>query len=222
MLDTIRRTYWNLLRLREEDVIIKERGHRAFVGGRWDDVGRLQFDFLIEQGLKPSHVLLDIGCGALRGGRFFIEYLEAGNYLGIDKHSELIEAGKTKEIQPGLLAAKRPEFVLSDRFEFERFSKQPQVCLAQSVFTHLSRRDIELCFEKLSSFAGHGCRLFATFFETSLPLPFTASSHSSRAFFYTRRQMERLGRRFGWEPRYIGNWDHPHPTKPVMIEYVKC
>src|SRR5947209_178803 len=54
---------------------IRRLGHRTFVGGEWDTIGKLQFDFIVRQGLEPRHVLLDIGCGALRGGRFFIEYL---------------------------------------------------------------------------------------------------------------------------------------------------
>ncbi len=42
--------------------------HRDMVGGMWEEIGRLQFEFLRARGLKPSHRLLDIGCGSLRGG----------------------------------------------------------------------------------------------------------------------------------------------------------
>ena len=100
--------------------------------------------FLVKQGLRPSHVLLDIACGSLRAGRLLIPYLAPGNYLGIDKHSEVIEAGKANEIEAGVLKAQRPEFV--DCFSFEKFSKRPDFCIAQSLFSHLDKRDIELCF----------------------------------------------------------------------------
>ncbi|MGD0673589.1 MAG: hypothetical protein ABSB13_16080 [Candidatus Binatus sp.] len=43
-------------------------GHRGYVGGKWDALGQLQFEFMLKMGLKPGHVLLDTGCGALRGG----------------------------------------------------------------------------------------------------------------------------------------------------------
>src|ERR1700678_1283527 len=43
-------------------------GHREYVGGLWEVIGKLQFDFLISRGLKPEHVFLDIACGPLRGG----------------------------------------------------------------------------------------------------------------------------------------------------------
>ncbi len=55
---------------------IEEKAHRGLVGGLWDELGKLQLDFLTESGLKPSHKLLDIGCGCLRGGVHYVKYLE--------------------------------------------------------------------------------------------------------------------------------------------------
>ena len=79
---------------------IKKAGHRQYVGGYWDEIGRLQFEYLVSQGLRPHHYLLDIACGALRAGIHFIPYLEPGHYLGIDKEADLIQAGTEKELNP--------------------------------------------------------------------------------------------------------------------------
>lgn len=54
---------------------ISKKDHREFVGGMWDQLGRLQLEFMIGAGLKPHHKLLDIGCGCLRGGIYYIQYL---------------------------------------------------------------------------------------------------------------------------------------------------
>lgn len=43
-------------------------GHREYVGGMWDEIGKLQFNFLLSRGLRPEHVFLDIACGPLGGG----------------------------------------------------------------------------------------------------------------------------------------------------------
>jgi hypothetical protein len=94
-------------------------GHRYYVGGMWDVNGKLQFDFLVQEGLKPEHSFLDVGCGSLRGGLYFIKYLDPGNYLGIDKEKKLIKIGIKKELGEVLLKEKRPEFLISDKFEFE-------------------------------------------------------------------------------------------------------
>ena len=52
--------------------------HREYVGGMWESIGRLQFDFLINQGMKPESILLDIACGCLRLGVHAIPYLNKG------------------------------------------------------------------------------------------------------------------------------------------------
>ena len=52
----------------EGDAGVDQLGHREYVGGLWDEMGKLQFDFMVSQGLSPEHTMLDIACGALRGG----------------------------------------------------------------------------------------------------------------------------------------------------------
>ncbi|MGG6294672.1 hypothetical protein ACQ4M4_09620 [Leptolyngbya sp. AN02str] len=54
--------YWRQLTPEE----IKAGKHRQFIGGLWEELGQLQFDFLKENGLLPEHRLLDMGCGSLR------------------------------------------------------------------------------------------------------------------------------------------------------------
>jgi len=45
-------------------------------------------------GLKPEHTFLEYGCGWLRAGNFFINYLNHGNYFGNDPASERIRLGR--------------------------------------------------------------------------------------------------------------------------------
>ena len=76
---------------------IHERGHRAFVGGRWGTVGPMQLDFLIGRGLRPF-CFIDIGCGCLRGGVPLINFLDRGKYHGLDKFIELVILGVGLEL----------------------------------------------------------------------------------------------------------------------------
>jgi hypothetical protein len=80
---------------------IRNKEHRALFGGLWDELGRLQLEFLVEAGLEPRHKLLDIGCGCLRGGIHYLDYLDEGNYFGLDVNSSLIEAGKIEVEEAG-------------------------------------------------------------------------------------------------------------------------
>lgn len=80
------------------DVIVDGKGHREYVGGLWHAIGARQFRFMVDEGLEPHHVLLDVACGSLRAGVRFIPYLQPGNYLGIEIRRELIEAGSRAKL----------------------------------------------------------------------------------------------------------------------------
>lgn len=50
----------------------------------FDLVGRLEIAVLKKEGLKPTHTLLDLGCGSGRLAAHAIPYLAGGHYIGID------------------------------------------------------------------------------------------------------------------------------------------
>jgi hypothetical protein len=198
---------------------IRARGHREGVGGLWEQVGALQFGFLVWQGLLPDKVLLDVGCGSFRGGRHFIRWLDPGNYLGLEKQRELVEAGIEKELGPDLVEAKRPEIVISQSFEFHKFTRQPDFALAVSLFTHLTPDDITDCLKGLRTISHTGTAFWATFWEGSSrgnPL----ESHTDASFSYTRREMTQFASGLGWRPVYFGDWGHPRYQRIMKYEAV--
>jgi SAM-dependent methyltransferase len=196
---------------------VKLLGHRAYVGGFWEEIGKLQFDFLIAQGLRPDHHLVDVGCGSLRAGIHFIRYLDVGHYCGVEKERELVRIGIAEELGQELFDAKRPSFIVTDRFEFELCERPPDFALAQSLFTHLTPDLIGLCLENLRPRIAGGGVFFATFNRSKTAKANPNESHDHDVFFYTRAQMEEFGRRAGWIPEYIGEWGHPRDQ--VMITY---
>ena len=200
---------------------IHDVGSRAFVGGDgkyWKIVGNLQYYFLLDRGLKTSDVLIDIGCGSLRGGIRFIKYLEPGHYLGFDKFIELIIYGVMNELGRAEFRRKRPHFVVSSYFEFDRFTSSPTFGIAQSLFSHLNRSDILSCLNRLRAITSPaGCRLFATFNEASQPVANETDSNSWGYFRYTPAEMKEFGDITGWDFSYIGDWGHPRQQK--IVEY---
>lgn len=199
---------------------IHRTGHRTFVGGNdsyWDSIGKLQFDFLLGRGLSPSDVLMDIGCGSLRGGTRFIRYLDQGNYIGVDKHIEIIIYGVAKELGLEDFGLKQPRFIISDKFELAGVGSAPNFAIAQSLFTHLTPADIALCLSQLRAASRQGCRFYATFFEAQACANNAATSHSHVCFAYTREEMVGFGEVNGWTANYIGDWSHPRGQK--LMEY---
>lgn len=72
------------------------RALRHVNGGRvgmWPNAGNYQFNILKSAGMLPSHRVLEIGCGCLNAGHRIIEYLDPGNYTGIEPEAWLVEAG---------------------------------------------------------------------------------------------------------------------------------
>jgi hypothetical protein len=195
--------------------------HRGYVGGSWEEIGKVQFDFMLNQGLKPEDILLDVACGSLRAGRHFIAYLNKGHYLGLDHNRWLIEAGLKHEVPKAMQKEKRPEFVISDAFEFEKLTKQPTFALAQSLFSHLTKADIELCLRNLFAAMPSGGRFFATFVPMSfLPEDYQNPDQSAddKAFRYDAEEILEIGRAAGWQGRYIGDWGHPRGQEMLAFE----
>jgi hypothetical protein len=192
---------------------------RDYVGGLWHEIGDLQFKFLVEMGLRPEHVLLDIACGSLRAGVRFIPYLNPGNYLGLDIDPILVEHGRKVELGETLWELKRPEIAISSSFEFSKLSKQPDFAVAQSLFTHLIEPDIALCLRNLQAWTKPSTVLYATFFEVAAVVTNPAESHPHAAFRFTRQQMNRLGEQAGWKMEYIGDWNHPRDQR--MLRYAR-
>lgn len=201
--------------LTDED--IARRHHRAAVGGLWEELGKLQFDFLVGRGLQPFHYLADIGCGCLRGGLHFIRYLDTGHYAGLDINASLLEAGRKEAGQHGL-EAKDPQLLLDDGFRSSRFERPFDYMLSVSLFTHLPINHIVRCLSESARALAPDGIYFASYFEAPAatwlePLPHQVGgvvSHFDRdPFHYAFEEIDWMARQAGLRAERIGGWDHP-------------
>lgn len=199
---------------------IAEVGHRAYVGGLWEEMGQLQFQFLVNQGLTPDTTVVDIACGSLRAGRLLVPYLDKGCYLGIEKEESLIKKGIEDELGMELFNLKEPELVVSSDFEFSRFTRKAEMGIAQSLYTHLPPPIIKLCMRRLSEWAQKDFVLYATYFQSDRQVRNASEPHDHDTFRYTVDEMRLFGGENGFEFEYIGDWKHPR--KQVMVKYHKC
>lgn len=213
--------YWQQLTPEE----ISKNFHRQFVGGLWDELGALQFSFLQSQGLLPQHKFIDIGCGALRGGVFFIRYLDRRNYFGLDINTSLIDAGKI-ELQKQNLLDKDPTFLIDDKFKVSVFDIKFDYGLAQSVFTHLFSNHIQRCLTEISKVLSPNGKFFATFFEAPYPAYIdtidqipgnTITNFDSDPFHYSFEDMKIMGNYAGLSTSLIGEWGHPRNQKMLCF-----
>lgn len=122
-------------------------GHRRFVGPEdtYDLAAASQFSLLTLLGLREHHTLLDIGCGALRAGRLFVVYLQAGHYFGVEPERWLVDAAIRAELGAELTRLKRPTFDHGRAFGFGVFGRTFDFLVAGSIFSHASAAQIGVC-----------------------------------------------------------------------------
>lgn len=210
--------------LRPEEI---ERGqHRKYVEGAWDLVGKLQRDFLVEQGLQPEHRFIDVGCGSLRAGLHLVDYLDAGNYYGIDINASVIRAGYEVELTDAQRAKLPPgNLRATDRFDID-FGVQFDMAIAQSIFTHMPLNHVRLCLYRVAKHVRPGGKFFATFAEQAKDFPLDGVTEKSRprysernVYWYYRSDL-RWAATFGpWDFQYLGGWRHPEGLR--MVEFTR-
>lgn len=205
--------------------------HRQLIGDMWEELGLLQFEFMKSEGLEPHHKLLDVGCGALRAGVHFVQYLNPGHYFGIDISVALLNAGYDNELsQLGLQdRLPRQNLICNGDFEIPGPHAQFDYALAQSVFTHLSFNRIRQCLTNITRVIKPGGVFYATIFElpsdapSSQPFkhePGGKNSYEARdPYHYRLADLRYAIRSLPWTLRHVGNWKHPRGQ--AMLAFVR-
>lgn len=122
----------------------------ALVGeeAQWEFKREFQIDFLRRHGLRPENVFLDIGCGTLRGGIPVIDFLEVGNYLGVDVRPNVIAQARKELVDAGL-AMKQPVLTVSDMNNFTT-ERPVDVVWAFSVLIHMEDAILASCLSTVA------------------------------------------------------------------------
>lgn len=109
-----------------------------------EEKGRAIFDYYRKLvGFDHKTRVLEYGCGSLRVGSVFIDYLEPGHFFGMDVEPGLIEIGK-KMLPANVLAEKRPTLTDIGSEAVDRaLAFQADFIYANSVAFHVHPDDLE-------------------------------------------------------------------------------
>ncbi|MFE2261987.1 class I SAM-dependent methyltransferase [Streptomyces griseosporeus] len=194
------------------------RNPEAAVGSRtherWLALGQMQFDYLIEHGLRPEHRMLDIGCGNLRGGWRFIDHLEPGHYYGIDISPDILIAAKKTLADRGL-QDKLPHLTITGDLTFDFLPDAHfNVVHAHSVFSHSPLDVIDQCLAHVGRILAPDGFFDFTFDRTE------GEEHVvlNEDFYYRTETLLALARGHGLRAEFMEDWERrPHGQSKIRV-----
>jgi SAM-dependent methyltransferase len=194
---------------RDPNSAVGSRSHQ-----RWLALGEMQFDYLKQHGLRPGHRMLDIGCGNLRAGWRFIDYLDAGHYYGIDISPDILISAK-RTLAAYRLQRKLPYLTLTRDLTFDFLPDGWfDVVHAHSVFSHSPREVIDECLTHVGRMLAPG-----GFFDFTFDRTEGREHHVLREDFYYRTEtLLGLAERHGLRARFMGDWERlPHGQSKIRV-----
>jgi cyclopropane fatty-acyl-phospholipid synthase-like methyltransferase len=164
---------------------MKEVNYKSFVGPEesYDAHGKTVFDLLIEEGLEPSHNLLDIGCGSVRLGKHLIPFLDCKKYHGLEPDKKWLTKGLENEVPKDILDLKKPTFSHVSDFsltDFDEFSRWPRAqtnfdfAVACQVFIHCGVEQLKQCLANVSPRMNPNARFYISVYisEETVEYPY--------------------------------------------------
>lgn len=182
--------------------------YKDAVGGLWDQMGPLQFNFLLSKGLKPHHKFMDVGCGSGRAGRLLVNYLDNNKYIGIDHNQKLLDAFRSHT---------EGEYELIHTSSFcAPYHHDVDFGIAQSVLTHLELDEVKSCLSRVADHFRPGGKFFITYFIPDGPQPFQTFP-AKDPYHYDTWHMETMAKVRGWDTNFIGDWNHPRGQQMMEL-----
>lgn len=129
----------------------------------WNAAGGAQYEICRAAGLKPSHKLLEIGCGCLSAGFILMQYVDFGHYCGIDPNKWLIDAALGNSFIAQIAARSAPRFVYNNQFDATPFGEAFDFIFAHSVLSHASVETMNQFLDGCTKVSASPTKIVASF-----------------------------------------------------------
>lgn len=140
--------------------------HREYVarGAAWS-TGADVFRLLLDLGLRQEDQVLDVGCGALRVGRFLLTYLEPGCYVGVEPNQWLLDRALAEEVGHDLIKIKQAQF--DDRSDFDMVGLGPfEGVLISAIFVHTDHLQMTALLQSSAQVLKPGGKIVCNLWES--------------------------------------------------------
>ena len=160
---------------------------RAWVGPPflYDLIGGMQFQLLMELGLREYSRFLDVGCGSLRLGRLAMMYLLPDRYYGIEPNRDILDQGCQMHFgatldKSELIKIKRPTFAHNTEFDFSITNGSVDFVFAQSIASHTGPAMTHDLLKSIASVCSDETIAMVTYIRCENP----AKSNRTEGWFY--------------------------------------
>jgi cyclopropane fatty-acyl-phospholipid synthase-like methyltransferase len=124
--------------------------------------GQLQLELLKREGCKPGSKVLEIGCGNLHAGILVIQYLERGNYVGVDPNKWLREDAMKSGSVRRCVKEKRARFLSVSNFDASELGVKFDFALSHSVLSHCAHWQLGVFLRNVGKVLSPGGRILAS------------------------------------------------------------
>lgn len=164
-----------------------------------------QLRYLVDHGLEPSSTMLDYGCGALAAGLLFVDYLDHGNYVGVDISSGVLEEGRRRLELRGLAHKDARLHLLQEGSLACLGDATFDVVWAQSVFTHMPPDAIRHTMRGLRDHMHAKSVIYASFARVDDH----PGQRRFKDWYYEESHFRRLADELGFQLTVADDWVHP-------------
>lgn len=216
----------------QED-LTTESYRKIFNKADWDAAGLNQLNFLIQNGLQKDSVLLDVGCGPLRGGSKAIEFLDPFNYYGVDVNKRYLEIGVNNVLKNNNLLWKVTEnnFLLNGDFDFDIFHKKFNMIVCFYVFSYLPIDMFETFLTKTAECIENKGKVLASFWiveenyntkdNNIIEIEYSGKkivTHFDKCPYYTKKSvLQQISEKNNWSMKEIK--EHNFKYKQSFFEF---
>jgi len=197
--------------------------YRAFVGPpfNYDINGAMQFQFLLDLGLREYHRFLEIGCGSLRLGRLLITYLLPDRYFGVEPNEVIFRQGLVNNLgseDGDMVRLKRPTFQHDTRFDYSFTGAPVDFIIAQSIASHTGVKETRALMQAIADASHSGTIAMMTYIRCAAE---TQNNTNDGWFYpdcvtYTDGFMAKMAEELGLHA-YRTRWPHLNQRPDGMV-----